>query len=415
MNSRWTRTTIGGVTAALLLLGACSSDSGSETSSTAPTPDDTSAAAEPVDYSARGPYPVGTLTLTLDDRDAVVFYPTTDEAAAAVEPVTSYSSGEAFDETLRATVAELVPEFVQDIPLDAYDSPLIADDGPFPVILHSHGAGGSLFFAQQHYEHLASWGYVVAAPDHKSRNLAAGATGGAPEGGPDDVTDLRNTLTALEAANDTDGPLAGGLDLDQLGAEGHSAGGRAVAQLSLDAAVGVDTFIGYAPAPPVSMQQLGGTSGELTPEERATRTEEALAAMTPPSIPTLIVPAENDGIIPLNIVMAEYEWLAAPKQFVVVANAGHNAFTDVCKPIREQGGLTKYAETLPAFAGLFRSGEDGCTDADLDPDAGYALVNHLAVAQYNWVFGIDPTHDALSAEFLEATFPDATGQVDIQP
>ena len=97
-------------------------------------------------------------------------------------------------------------------------------------------------------------------------------------------------------------------------------------------------------------------------------------------------------------------------------NGEHNAFTDLCPPIREQGGLMQYAAQLPAsFSGVLRLGEDGCTPASLDPQKGYAYINHLTVAQLRWVFGLDTSEASLAPSFLQASFPDAFGLYKTDP
>lgn len=403
-----------GLVLVVALLGAACAKDDAGTGGTAATTPATSAPVG-VDYSERGPYPVGRQILSLGDRDVVVYYPADPAAIGSATHVTSYSSGEAFTPELRQTVAGLVPEFVQDIPLDAYADVKINPEGPFPVVLHSHGAGGYYLFESGLLTHLASWGYVAAAPDHKSRNLSSSV--GTRQADPDDVTDLRNTLTLLEQQTaSATSPLSGGVDVERVAAEGHSAGGRAVAVLATDPGPGIATFVGIEPAPPVSLTAMGERGGsELSAEERVARTREALAGVTPPAVPSLIIQGDRDGIIPLAAVQAEYDWLAPPKQLVVVAGAGHNISLDICARIREQGGLTKYQDKLPAFAGLFRLGEDGCTAENLDPAQGLAIVEHLTVAQYRWVFGQDTSRASLDEPFLERTFGPAIADVQYQP
>ena len=394
------------VAAAALALtaGACSSSDSNDTSAGGGQSTATAAAPVGVDYGQPGPYKAGTTRITLGDREMLVFYPTDEAGVAGAQKITSYNSGEAFAPELRQTVASLVPEFVQEIPIEAYqDAAPAAEGGPFPVVLHSHGFGGFYLFASQHYQQLASWGFVVAAPDHKSRNLSASATGQLGQG-QTDTEDLAEALTALEEAN-AEGPLQGSMDLSLLAAEGHSAGGSAAFRFAMQEPR-VKTVIGYAPAPPVQLDQA---SRDLPAEERAARARDALSTQAPPAVPSMIVAADKDGAIPLTNVQSIYDWLDAPKRLIVVNNAGHNAFTDVCKPIRTQGGLEKYAETLPQFGPLLRLGGDGCTDAFTDPALTDKLINHVAIAQYRVVFGIDTNGASLAPEFLSATFGEAFG------
>ena len=101
------------------------------------------------------------------------------------------------------------------------------------------------------------------------------------------------------------------------------------------------------------------------------------------------------------------DWLKPPKRLAVLKGAGHNAFTDLCTPIRAQGGLLQYSGKLPAPDQLLRLGEDGCLPTNLDPELGYRLINHLTVAQLRNVFGIDAAQAQASLEqsYLDQEFP----------
>jgi pimeloyl-ACP methyl ester carboxylesterase len=361
-------------------------------------------AGAPVDFGAPGPYHVGMLRLMVGDTKVVVFYPADEAHLQEAEHITSYSSGEAFSPQLRATVASIVPEFVQDIPLDAYADATISEDGPFPVIVHSHGFGGFYLFGSQHFSQEASWGFVVAAPDHLSRNLATVASGTVDVAADADVTDLANTLDLLTKQNaDPASPIMGGLDTQMVGAEGHSAGGRA-SYLFAAKEPRVKAWIGQAPSAPVRFE---AGDEALTAEERLAKLQAALADAPVLGKPSMIVAGEKDSVVPLTGNRVEYEWLAPPARLVVVKNSGHAGFIDVCKPIRDQGGLQKYAEKLPAFAPLFKLGDDGCGADNIDPVKASAFTNHVMIAEYRYVFGLDSTDASLREDYLRREFPDA--------
>src|SRR5690606_13389968 len=55
-------------------------------------------------------------------------------------------------------------------------------DGPFPLVLFSHALGGYRSQSTFLTEHLASWGFVVAAPDHGERGLGRILARRAPSG-----------------------------------------------------------------------------------------------------------------------------------------------------------------------------------------------------------------------------------------
>ncbi|MCC5952265.1 MAG: hypothetical protein JJU45_09240 [Acidimicrobiia bacterium] len=431
------RSVVALLAAGSLVLGACASDDESDdppptTADEVETPqpdddeDDESADGPAIDYSGRGPHEVGYIEMDVDGVEVFVFYPADDEGLDDSEHVTSISSTVAFPDEF----AELVPDFfIQELPVDYYPDAPASDAGPFPVVLHSHGASGFPLYSANHLSHTASWGYVVAAPSHPTRNLAAAVGGGASTEA-SDVDDLAATLDRLEAENgDAESLLFDTMDTSLVGAEGHSAGGRAVLQWSMTDDR-VQALIGLAPAPPVRLDLLvpdqadetSDDEGEADPEgqngapvddqDRATLTAEALAELDPPTAPTLLMPGERDGVIPLESIAAIYTWLAAPKAMVVLADAGHNPFLDICAPIREQGGLVANAgDFADAFGPLLALGEDGCVEGYLEPEAGFDLSRHLTVAWYRWAFGEDDSTASLAPSFLEATFPDATGDI----
>lgn len=342
----------------------------------------------PIDFSKPGPYQVGITTFDLGDRIAFAFYPADPNRLSEGTKVSSYSSGDAFPATLRAAIPK---ELVQEVPISAIKDAPIATDGPFPVLIHSHGFGGYPQYASQHLIQIASWGFVAAAPDHIERDLAANSLGKVVRG-EQDVEDLRNVLKRLEKENNS-GIFKGALNLDQVAAEGHSAGGGAAGKFAYDPAV--KTFIGQAPVPPLKMA-AGASGADLLA---------AYAATPPPAKPSMIIAGETDLTIPLAGVKQEFDWLAPPKRLAVLAKAGHNAFTDICAPIRAQGGLMQYSGKLPAPDNLLKLGEDGCTSDNLDTATGYAIINQLTIAQLRYVFGIDKTDASLSSDYLNSMYP----------
>ena len=389
---------------ALLVSASCSS------AERAAPPDGTTPGSPPraatVDFSVPGPYRVGTTRLTVGATKAVVYYPADEAGVDRAEHVTSYSSGDAFSPELRALVAATVPELVQDLPLDAYRDVRINPEGPFPIVVHSHGFGGFYLFASHHFAQLASWGFVVAAPDHPSRDLAAVAANKAVTAGDPDVADLMRTLDVLQEQNTKAGsPLRGELDTDRVGTEGHSAGGRA-SYLFATKDARVKVWIGQAPSAPITY--VPGDEA-LTPEEQLATQVERLKRAPRLMKPAMIVAADKDTVVPFLGVQAEYDWLGVPKRLDIVRNAGHAGFIDVCRPIREQGGLQKYAEQLPAFAPLFKLGDDGCGAANTDPVKQAAFIDHVMIAQYRVAFGLDATDASLAPEYLQRQFPEAFG------
>jgi len=305
-------------------------------------------------------------------------------------------------------VATAAPALVRDVPIDAHRDARISGEGPFPLVLHSHGYGGFDLFASHHLSNLASWGLVAAAPAHRSRDLTAAAGGTASSAGNPDVEDLRRTWRALEDENTKPGsPLAGGLDTERVATEGHDDGGRAAYLLAAsDGRVRV--WLGEAPTAPISVDDPA-IAGAATPEDRAAAVAKALAAAPLLDKPAVVLAAEADAVVPLADVEAQYARLRAPKRLVVVKGAGHASFLDTCAALGS-ARLERYADAVPTLAPLFPLLVDGCTASGADPDAVDAVVDHVTIAAYRLAFGLDRTDASLAPDELARRFPAAFGR-----
>lgn len=97
--------------------------------------------------------------------------------------------------------------------------------GPFPLILFSHGFGGSAEDYTDMLRALASAGYVVAAPDYPltSKNAPGGPQRGADLAEqPADASFVIGEM--LRLSRDPSGPVSGAIDPTRVGAAGHSMG-----------------------------------------------------------------------------------------------------------------------------------------------------------------------------------------------
>ncbi len=190
---RFTRrsTVIAVVMTSTLLLAACSAsddaaDPPTETTTSVPTAAEYASA-----FSERGPYPVGITTLALETGPRVeVWYP----AVQGTTGTDSYDMREFTPDTIQALLTgDADSTFTIEAGRDAD-----AAEGPFPVVLFSHGSAGIRLQSSFLTSHLASWGMVVASPDHPSRDLNS-RLGGGPAEPTDSVDDLLGTLALLEA------------------------------------------------------------------------------------------------------------------------------------------------------------------------------------------------------------------------
>ncbi len=400
---------VAALAAVTLIAGACSDSSDSSDGATATT----EATASPEDFSVPGPHPVGRTILDLGDRRVWVFYPADPAGLSGAERLTTYSSLEVFPEALKAIAPA---QLVQDIPIDAYVDAPASTEGPFPVVLHSHGSSGHAALTSRHLQQLASWGFVGAAPEYPERDLAANALGQQARA---DDTDVQRRALALLREQDASGLLAGTMNFDQLAAEGHSVGGGAALRFASEPEV--TTVIGQAPVAPVDIDVPEELSGDENADARAAFVTQALdgayAAATPPDKPSMLLAGEFDQAIPLASIEKTFSWLAPPKRFAVIKNAGHFSFGDFCKPIQDLGGVTQFAGQIPVPERVLRAGSDGCVPENLDAEKAYDVIDHLTVAQLRNVFGIDAAQAAASLErsYLDEQFPDTLAQYEYVP
>lgn len=320
----------------------------------------------PTSYSADGRYAVGERTVTLASGVKVeLWYP------ARKKDVAGKAEG-TYD------VVDWVPSNFN-IPDDAsvtYPSGGVRGvpvaKGAFPLVIFSHGFAGFRTQSSALTAAIASWGFVVAAPEHPSRNLTRVLSFGAPPASTTDVQDLRDAITMVGKKNTAKRSwLRDHVNMKQIAALGHSAGGRAVESL---AAVDkrVDTFIGMAP----------GHDPELAPVKK----------------PSLVLAATDDGIITLDRIEAAYEGMASPKRIVLIGGAGHLVFSDLCDIGASDGGLLAVAALLnfPVPPNLVPLATDGCIAPALEPSVALPAVQHTVIAQLRRVFGLDTSDAALT-------------------
>ncbi len=347
------------VLVAALVGGACSSDDGTDsaddattTTTTAPPPDPSLAAPD-----EPGPYGVGRTTLELDDTSrerplvADVWYPTAPDAAG--EP-SVYSFIPGLEYASEAALAEVA----------------VSPDGPFPLVIYSHGSGGLRYIASYFTELLASHGFVVAAVDHVGNtavDLVTGAETDRDEVAFNRVQDVQFLITEMLGVSDAaDGLFAGTIDGEQIGVTGHSFGG----------------FTAFA--------TVGGFSNDLGTLEGDDRVD-AIVAMAPASginsveeleavdVPTLLVSGTKDTTTPIDP-DTETAWDAIsgrPLWRVDIIDGGHQSFTDVCDyqtllPTLDAPQL--FIDVVDDYA------EEGCTEELIPIEQAHDLINRNSVA-----------------------------------
>lgn len=225
-------------------------------------------------------------------------------------------------------------------PIEERGAPAAA--GLHPLVIFSHFSGGGRRTATYLTTHLASHGYVVAAPDHSE--VIAPELGPSPDEDPADrarridaiiasrVPDVRVVLSALTGP---DRPAAvGGIGLspELIAVAGHSFGGW-TALAAPEQEPRVRAVVALAP---------GGSSRPLPGVLPLT-----LAFGWGSDVPALILTGDCDVPVPLDGVQEIYARAPEPKRMFVLRRADHQHFADAVETSHE----ALRAMTLPGEAG----------------------------------------------------------------
>jgi predicted dienelactone hydrolase len=351
---------------ALFVAAGCSSSKPS--ASVAPGPSTTVKPADLAPYAKKGAFAVGYTTLKLAGaRQVVVWYPA-DPAKIAGHKQETIDLGGLLSPALQAKIPAADRVLYK---ADAFENaPPATTPAKFPLVVFSHGFAGYPEQSVSLTTHLASWGFVVAAPDHVERSLD-GLLGTAAAGVPKstDVAVLQATLDLVVKVSGNGGVLQGLVDPDRVVAAGHSAGACAAYQFA-SADARVKAWISYSVA-------LGGSD------------------CPPPPVPTkpgMVMLGTTDGIIPPAQSVKVYDGMRAPKYLVRVPKAGHLVFSDICLIARSKGGVIGIVKAinLPIPAELLKLGSDGCTADHPHPEIAFPAIDQLSVGFFRWALRIDP-------------------------
>jgi dienelactone hydrolase len=178
---------------------------------------------------------------------------------------------------------------------------------PYPLIVFSHGFGATARTYEPLLEHLASRGYVVAAPTFPltSTDSPCGPIAGDFVNQPEDQSFVVDSVLKQSAGKS--GPLTGLVDRDKIGAAGHSngavttwglVGNTAVRDRRIDAAV-----------------IMAGTL-EKFPKGRFD------LAHAPP---VLLVHGTDDSLIPYDLGVAAFNEARGPKGLLTIAGGSHGS------------------------------------------------------------------------------------------
>lgn len=337
-------------------------------------------------YSEYGPHPVGVTTLQLPNGIPVeVWYPAVDGSDGT----------EVFD--MRAFIPEAIDALlVPDAPTTvSYSATRDAEvtEGAFPVVLFSHGAAGVRLQSTAITANLASWGTIVVAPEHPSRDLNAALSGTTTGDRTDSVDDLLGSLDLITSANaDPQSLFAEHVDTERVAALGHSAGGGTALLAADDPRV--DGYVSMA-------------SGVLRGRADETGGTTTTAEVTMPSKPSFFIAGSADAMVPAaTVTQPAFDAAPSPSLLWIIEGAGHAAFTDFCNLGNGQGiiGVAESSglgELLGSFPQLRALGEDGCIAPAIDVAITFPIINHAVTAWMLHLFGVDEEPLGLGAEVAD--------------
>ena len=200
---------------------------------------------------------------------------------------------------------------------NAYDNPPVAPHR-FPLVVFSHGSGGIRFQSWSLMEHLASHGFIVAAPDHTGNTAVDGLFGTST---PFAVTarnrplDVSLVITRmLERGRTEDDPFDHHLLRRKIAVMGHSFGGFTA----------VAAAAGWADVPPDPRVKA------IIPLAAATQSfsDDQLRSV---SLPSLWLHGTSDITVPIAQTARAWSLLtASPRYRIDIRRGGHSSFTNAC-------------------------------------------------------------------------------------
>ncbi len=336
---------------ALVLSSSCRSEGESP-------PDPTCGGQAP--FVVPGAFASGVTTLDVSGNAVEVFYPAETRAAEG-RAKARYDMRDFLPASSRPKIPDADAAFFE---MDAYRDLPVSRARRFPVVLFSHGLGGFRLQSSFLASHLASWGFVVVAPEHPERNMAAVLEdlSKVDDKSPDQ---LRAALTRMRGEDAKQGGAFGGtLDLSKIAAMGHSMGGAATANLLDDKDIRAAVYL------------ASGGFGEGTPGK-----------------PILMMAGTGDGVA-VNLDQA-FAKQPEGKRFVAIRDAGHLAFTDICAIGEDRGGVLEIAKThgVPVGPLVAKLARDGCEpDEDLPYAKAWPVVRHFVTASLASALAVEPLY-----------------------
>ncbi len=174
-------------------------------------------------------------------------------------------------------------------------------DGPFPIVLFSHGLGALPESFRPLFEDWVRDGFVVVGPTYPNTNGGGALDSQDLVNQPADASFVLDSV--IEFASDSDHPLSGRLDPERVAAVGHSMGGMTTVGLASTCCADdrIDAGVVYA----------GDATGFR---------DDGFVRDTPP---LLFIHGDADGVVSYQSGHDTYEDATGPKVFITLAGADH--------------------------------------------------------------------------------------------
>jgi predicted dienelactone hydrolase len=180
-------------------------------------------------YALHGPYAVGTMDFTIEDAQrplsGTLWYPALNPNG--LEETVTYDMG----------LGDLLPPPMNEVPGKAIrEADPDTVNGPYPLVVSSHGLNGTYHVTDYLHEHLASQGFVVFAFYHPGSSLPDAIAVQNEEQGAalwesniDNLVlrqqDVTRVIDYAETLSAGDGLLSGLIDMERVAMIGYSYGG----------------------------------------------------------------------------------------------------------------------------------------------------------------------------------------------
>jgi dienelactone hydrolase len=188
------------------------------------------------------------------------------------------------------------------------NAPANTKNGPYPLIVFSHGLGARGIVYEDVVKTWVSAGYVVAAPDYPLSNTKTpggvnfGRAVGDTKNQPADATFVINEVIKL----DKQGRRLGGIDAKRIGASGHSLGGITTYGIAYSSCCRDKRVKAAIP--------MSSIPGVIEPLEQYFKNGQT---------PLLALHGDSDGTLPISGDRDAFSKAQAPKFFMTFLGSGH--------------------------------------------------------------------------------------------